>query len=335
MPGPINLLFTSAGRRVELLRAFRSAYRALGLEGRIVVTDIDPLAPAARVADRLCLVPRIDSPEYAPALADLCARERIAAVFPLHDLDIPTLAQHRDRLQDTGARFAVVPAAAAALVTDKWNTVGFFRRLGLSTPASWLPDDPALERAGYPLYLKPRCGSAGIGAFRITDRRELDFYRETVRDALVQEYLPGPEITCDVICDLDGEPLAVVQRQRIETRAGEVAKAVTVYDPQIADACVRAARALPAAGPITVQCMLKDGSPRFTEINARFGGGVPLGIAAGVDSPRWLLARLAGLPIDIPPLGTYVRGMYMTRYDDSFFLTQTEYEALGRGHLRS
>lgn len=335
MPLPVNLLFTSAGRRVELLRAFRNAYRALGLEGRIVVTDIDPLAPAAQVADRLCLVPRIGSPEYIPTLAEICRRERIAAMFPLHDLDIPALAHQRTSLQETGARVAVVPAEAAALVTDKWNTIGFFRRLGLPTPASWLADDPALEHAGYPLYLKPRCGSAGIGACRVTGQRELDFYRETVSDALVQEYLPGPEITCDVICDLDGEPLAVVQRQRIETRAGEVAKAMTVYDTKIADACTRIARALPAVGPVTVQCILKDGTPYFTEINARFGGGVPLGIAAGVDSPRWLLARLAGLPVDIPTLGTYVRGMYMTRYDDSFFLTHAEYEALGHSHLRS
>ena len=79
--------------------------------------------------------------------------------------------------------------------------------------------------------------------------------------------------------------------------------------------------------------MLKDGSPHFTEINARFGGGLPLGIAAGADSPRWLLARLAGLSVDIPPLGTYAQGLYMTRYDDSFFLTQDEHERLGRDRL--
>ncbi len=41
----VNLLFTSAGRRVELLRAFRRAYEALGIGGSITITDIDPLAP--------------------------------------------------------------------------------------------------------------------------------------------------------------------------------------------------------------------------------------------------------------------------------------------------
>ena len=47
----MNLLFLSGGRRVELLRAFRRAYEAEGMEGRIVAADMEPLAPALRVAD--------------------------------------------------------------------------------------------------------------------------------------------------------------------------------------------------------------------------------------------------------------------------------------------
>lgn len=333
MTAPLNILFTSAGRRVELVRAFRRAYQALGLDGRIVVTDIDPLAPTAQLADRFCLVPRINTPDYIPTLVEICRRERIAAVFPLHDHDIPVLAQHRIALEEADARLAMVSAKAAALTTDKWKTVEFFHAVGLAVPTTWLPDDPALDRAAYPLFIKPRCGSAGAGNFRIAGPRELAFFREFVANALVQEYLPGPEITSDVVCDLRGEVLTVVQRRRIEARSGEVAKAVTVCHPEITDACVRIAKALPAVGPITVQCMLKNDVPHFTEINARFGGGLPLGIAAGADSPRWLLARLAGLSVDIPPLGTYAQGLYMTRYDDSFFLTRDEHERLGRHRL--
>ena len=121
-------------------------------------------------------------------------------------------------------------------------------------------------------------------------------------------------------CSLSGEVLAGVSRQRIEVRWGEVAKGVTVHDPAIVEDCVRVAQALEAIGPITVQCMLKDSEPYFTEINARFGGGLPLGIAAGVDSPALYLAEAAGLPLDIPPLGISQTGLYLTRFDDSFFV---------------
>ncbi len=329
----VNTLFTSVGRRVELLRAFRRAYQALGLGGRIVAVDIDPLAPALNEADRPCVVPTLDSPGYVPTLINLCQEEKIDLVFPLIDPDIPVLAAQAPRIEATGARVAVVSPQASALTTDKWLTHAFLEDLGLPGPRSWLPQDLDLQRAPYPLFIKPRRGSAGRNAFQVNDPQELSALLGLVPEPIIQERLPGPEITSDVICDLEGEVLAVVSRQRLEVRWGEVAKGKTVFDPAIIEGCLAIARALPAKGPITVQCMIKAGRPRFTEINARFGGGAPLGFAAGVDSPRWLLARTAGLAVDIPPLGSYQTGLYMTRFDDSFFLTEAEREQMAGRRL--
>lgn len=338
---PVNVLFTSAGRRVELLAAFRRAYDALGLAGHIVAVDIDPLAPALQVADRSFIVPRLRAPGYIPALVKICRREQVSLVFPLIDPDIPVLAAQRKALEVTGARLAVVSPQAAETTADKWLTQQFFRSLDLPTPLSWLPEQlsdagaarsPAFSEKPdfFPVFIKPRRGSAAQHTFKVNDAAELAFFSRYVPDPVVQEFLPGPEITCDVVCDLDGTLLGVCQRQRIEVRWGEVAKGVTVADPAILDACARIAAALPAVGPITVQCMLKDGMPHFTEINARCGGGLPLAIAAGVDAPRWLLARAAGLPVDIPPLGQYQVGLAMTRFDDSFFLDEAARERFAR-----
>ena len=87
----LNLLFTSVGRRVELLRAFHRAYRDLGREGYIVATDIDPLAPALQEADRPYIVPRLRDPAYMPALVEICRRESIGLVFPLIDPELSNL----------------------------------------------------------------------------------------------------------------------------------------------------------------------------------------------------------------------------------------------------
>jgi len=329
----MNFLFTSVGRRVELLRAFKHAYASLGLRGNVVALDIDPLAPALRSADRQYIVPRLSDPDYIATLLEICCREAVSQVFPLIDPDIPFLAAHRVEIEATGARLAVVSPEAATICDDKWLTWQFFRRLDLQVPASWLPEqlDPVMVQ--YPVFIKPRRGSAAQHTFKVHTARELEFFCGYVPEPIIQEYLPGPEVTTDVLCDLDGNVLAVVSRQRIEVRWGEVSKGVTVYNPEINAACVKVAHALPAVGPITVQCMFQNGRPYFTEINARLGGGAPLAIAAGVDFPRWLLARASGLPIDIPPLGTYQVGLYLTRFDESAFLTQAEYDHLASRHL--
>jgi carbamoyl-phosphate synthase large subunit len=321
----IHVLFTSVGRRVELLRAFRRAYAELGLRGNIIAVDVDPLAPALQEADRPYIVPPLSEPSYIPTLVEICRRERVHLIFPLIDPDIPVLARHRRQLEATGARVVVVSEEAAAVAADKWRTYEFFRRWNIPTPRCWLPEHIHPADLEYPIFIKPRFGSAGRQAFKVRNRRELEFFIDYVPEPILQEYLPGPEITSDVICDFEGNVLAVVSRQRIEVRWGEVAKGKTVYDPEILRHCVAVAKALNAIGPITVQCMLRDGRPCFTEINARFGGGVPLGIAAGVPAPHWFLALAAGLPIEVPPLGAYRVGLYLTRFDDSFFLTEEDY----------
>ena len=167
----------------------------------------------------------------------------------------------------------------------------------------------------------------------VRNEKELSFFTEYVPNAIVQEYLSGPEITSDVICDLDGDILAVVSRQRIQTRAGEVSKGVTVFDECIDHDCRRIAKNLPAVGPITVQCIMKNGTPHYTEINPRFGGGVPLAIAAGVDAPALLLARIAGVDLQMPQAGEYRTDLYLTRYDDSFIISEKKRDSLASRHL--
>jgi carbamoyl-phosphate synthase large subunit len=326
----LNVLFTSVGRRVELLRAFRQAYADLGLSGNIVAVDIDPLAPALQEADRPYIVPRLSEPNYIPTLVEICRRERIHLIFPLIDPDIPVLARHRQVLESTGARVVVVPEESANIAADKWLTYQFFLKLGIPTPRSWLPEQICSAELEYPVFIKPRFGSAGKQTFKIHNKHELIFFIDYVPDPIVQEYLPGPEITNDVICDFEGNVLAVVSRQRIEVRWGEVVKGKTIYDPEIIQHCITIAKGLKAIGPITVQCILRDSKPYFTEINARFGGGAPLGIAAGVRSPHWFLALAAGLPLEVPPLGSYKVGLYLTRFDDSFFLSEDDHARIAR-----
>lgn len=317
----MNVLFVSVGRRVELVRAFRRAFLELELDGVMTGVDADPLAPALQVVDRAHLVPRITSPDFVPALLDVCRQEHVDLVFPLTDRDVPVLAANREAIASTGADAVVVDVAAAEIAGDKWWTYEWFMALGVPCPRTWLPGHLDPGRASYPLFVKPRRGSASAGCFKVKNARELRFFLEYVTDPIVQEWLPGPEITNDVLCDTHGEFLGTVSRQRIEARSGEVAKGVTVYDHGIAEQCRRIAVALRARGPITVQGLWNGNRFGFTEINARFGGGVPLGIAAGANLPCWLLARAAGVVTNLPPAMQYRTNVHLTRFDESFFIT--------------
>lgn len=329
----VNLLFPSVGRRVELIRAFRRAYDELSFSGAIIGVDIDPLAPALNEVEHAYLVPPTANGEWVSTLRDLCVRHDIGLIVPSVDRDIPVLAEHRHELEATGARLLLVPDEAVEISADKLLTYRFFRELGIPTPSSWLPEEARDAVSRFPAMVKPRFGSAGEGVVAVHNRSELEFFLRYVPDAIVQEFLPGPEITNDVFSGLDREVLSVVSRQRIEVRSGEVAKGKTIFNPQITHHCVTIAEGLHSVGPITVQCMLKDGQPYFTEVNPRFGGGVTLGIAAGVPSPRWLLELAAGGRVIAPPLGTYSKDLYLSRFDQSLLMTAAERSRVASNRL--
>ncbi|MDB4372200.1 ATP-grasp domain-containing protein [Mariniblastus sp.] len=302
------------------MRAFRKSILDLKLKCEILATDIDGLAPAIQEIDRHFLICKNTDPQFIPSLLEICKNEKVSVVFPLIDPDIPILANAAEQFNAIGVRVAVVNSRAAEISADKWKTFDFFNQLNLPTPVSWLPDRPPETKPTFPFFIKPRRGSAATNTFQVRNQDELDFLKKYVPDPIIQEHLPGPEITSDIICDFDGRVLAVVSRQRIAVRGGEVVKGVTLHNPTIDQACHKIAAALPACGPITAQCMMKNGTPHFIEINARMGGGLPLGIAAGVRIPEILLQVAAGQNVTPIEPGAYEIGLQMTRFDDSFFI---------------
>jgi carbamoyl-phosphate synthase large subunit len=101
-------------------------------------------------------------------------------------------------------------------------------------------------------------------------------------------------------------------------RGGEVARGVTINDPDIAAVVAGLVHHLNPTGPVTVQGMYDGGTFKVTECNARMGGGLPLAVAAGVPVADLLARSWAGEHVE--PVSTYATGVVMARFDDSFFV---------------
>jgi carbamoyl-phosphate synthase large subunit len=330
MAKKVNILLTSVGRRMELVRAFKQAYSMLGVNGDLVAVDCSPLAPALYETPIPYVVPRLDHPDYIPTLARICERHQIDAVFPLIDPDIGSLSANQQVFSILGTKLAVVDMKGVGIVRDKFKTAAFFLNLGLKTPASWAPKE-RLGKYQFPVFIKPRDGSSSKYTFKVESAKHLEFFETYVPDPIIQEFIDGPEITVDVLNDMDGKFITSVARRRIEVRSGEVLKGVTVFNQQINDDCRKISESLAAPGPITVQCMIQGDEIYYTEINARFGGGAPLGIASGVHYPAIILSRLAGLPMKQLEPGRYKQGLFVSRFDDAIFIDeQKRVEMAGR-----
>jgi carbamoyl-phosphate synthase large subunit len=313
-----NVLFTAAGRRTSLVRAFLDEVRMRG--GRTFAGDVDPLAPALFLADEAVRLLSTEHPDYVADVIGIVGRLRIGLIVPTIDPDLLILARQRVALRSIGCTVAVSDESFVGIASDKWATVAAFRAQGIAVPASWLPDD---RRTGLPerVFVKPRRGSASRDTHDVA-RRHLSSILPQVDDPIIQEVLGGAEITIDALLDLDGRPIHYVPRRRIRTLAGESIEGVTLDHDRDLEAWIERlleiCGSLGAAGPLCLQAFLTERGPVLSEVNARFGGGFPLGLAAGAAHAAWLLDMAHD--IHVPSrLGDYEAGLYMTRYHVEIF----------------
>ncbi len=319
----MNILFSSAGRRVGLMRCFREALAELGLEGHMVAADAAPHAPAAQFADRAHLVPRCTERGFVAALLELCRRERIDVVVPTIDTELPVYAEHRAELAAAGVHVACSGQRAVEIAADKRLTHAWLRRRGFPVVRQTSLEQAFVEANewSFPVVVKPAGGSASAGLREIARPAELLALRPNADDLIVEEMAGGAEHTVHVYVDRRGRCLCAAPCRRLEVRAGEVSKGLTVKRRPLMELARAIAETLPgASGPLNIQIFEDvDGSMRVIEINARFGGGYPLAHQAGARFAHWILEEAKGRTPQ-PAFDQWQDDLAMLRFDEAVFL---------------
>ena len=317
----IRILFTSVGRRVELMQAYRKAASELNANVLIYGADIVDNAPALFFCDRKVIVPKIRETNYIPELLRICKEEKINALIPTIDTDLLILAKNKGKFKAVGTEVLVANEDKVALCRDKRFTADYFIKCGLKSP---VPVDDYTKYSGFfPAFIKPKDGSSSINAYKVHNADELKSYASMIDDYIVQPFIEGTEFTIDAFCDFDGNPIYITPRERIAVRSGEVLKTRIAQDDTMIAECKQLLADFKPAGAITVQLIKQKetGDNYYIEINPRYGGGAPLSIKAGADSAKACIRILMGEKLAYLPKVAKDNAVY-SRFDQSVCVSE-------------
>lgn len=314
-----NILILSAGRRVELVEAFKSELKSRGLNWIVFATDMKPeLSAACQVADQYLKAPRVSDPGYIDFLLEFCKSKSIYLIIPTIDTELLLLAQHQERFHSLGINLIVSDVLFVQQCRDKRLTAALFDRLNIATPEIF--DRSSIK---FPCFVKPYDGSCSVGASPLFSREMLTDDMLADPKMMFMEMIDDSyeEYTVDAYYDRNGTLRCFVPRLRIEVRAGEVNKGVTRRNHVYRYLEDKLQKLSGARGCITLQLFNKPNTDQYAalEINPRFGGGFPLSFSAGANYPGWLIDEyLLGQEIDFKD--DWESDLMMLRYDAKVLL---------------
>jgi len=313
----VKVLFVGGGRRVELAQQFKSRGHTID------AYELNQYVPIATEAENVIEGYSWDDPRFSEHL--LSIEKDYDLILPLHDGAVEAMSATRSKAAtatDWGRlfqKFCVSNKEAVAVSCDKTVLAEELRMFG------WYPK-PKLFK---PAIIKPAKGFSSKGI-----RRSRCWLGFTPKNHVVQRFIPGgKEYTVDCYFDFQSKLVDWVPRRRLEVVGGEVTKSITVaQNVEIYRILWRLERSYCFRGPVTVQVIeeeQKDGTKKFflMEVNARFGGGATLSIAAGFDMIKLLELECERKEIITEYEREWREGVYLTRsYRDAVFDMSIEQE---------
>ena len=164
-----NILVTSAGRRVSLVKAFKDSSKLLKTNSKVFITDLDPkTSPASYFADDSFKIGFFNDPNYIDCLLKICLNNKISIVIPTLDTELILLTNAKSVFKVNGIDIIISDLKLIKILRDKITTNTFFNSLKIKTPIIFNKDNMK-----FPVFLKPLNGSNSRGIYKAENINEI------------------------------------------------------------------------------------------------------------------------------------------------------------------
>ena len=273
-------------------------------------------SPALQTANKSTITPLIYDDNYIPFILNYCKENKISAIIPLFDIDLPILAKNKKIFNKEGIEVIVSNFKVTQVCNDKYQSYKFLKKCNIVTPKTFLSKKKVLNAIknnllSFPLILKPRWGTGSICIYQANSKEELEIFYYKIskeiqntylkyeskldkeKSIIIQEKIIGKEYGLDVINDLDKNYVATLVKKKIAMRSGETDHAITEDNPLMRDLGNFISKNLRHISILDVDVIwTEDGIPVVLEMNCRFGGHYPFSHLAGANIPlaivKWL-----------------------------------------------
>ncbi len=124
----MNILITSAGRRVELVQEFIEKAKLLSQSCEVFTSDLNPsLSAACQVSDRSFKSPKVTDASYPDFLLKICKDNNITLIVPTIDTELLVLSEIKQAFHEEGISIISCATEFVLSCRDKRRTSELFK----------------------------------------------------------------------------------------------------------------------------------------------------------------------------------------------------------------
>ncbi len=270
----MNVLILSAGGPAGY--GVIKSLKDMCFDGRIISVDVDELAVGFYMSDECYVVPSTNNKKYIEEIYKIVNKENIDLIIPTGP-DVEPISKNAHLFE---GKLFMSDYETIINCHNKWK---FYNKCKGKFPLPKTFKGEYGDLRDY-VFKRPISGSGSRGCKKINITDSSSWKEFPIPNMIYSEYLSGQEYTIDVLCDMDSNPLVVIPRKRLQTKAGISSKGEIIKDDFIEKACFDMCKFLKLKGPVCLQMKDdKNGNPKFIEVNPRFGGGTYFTTLAGVN----------------------------------------------------
>jgi len=246
--------------------------------------------------------PEDQTQKFVDFLLDYLRNGKIDVLLPMDDTMAETISMNKAAFEKETC-LLIPDYDLFKVARDKGLTIRYARENNIPHPEAYDYSRVREKEVRFPLIIKPRISTAGMGIRIAHDMKELDYYYGEVSkvypDPIIQEVIPnsGGHLQANLLFDNESAVKACCVKRKIRQyplTGGPSTFFRTEYNKEIESKAIEILSVLKWIGPAEVEFMIdpRDEQPKIMEINPRLSATLPLSYYAGVDFPD-LMVRCA------------------------------------------
>ncbi len=263
----------------------------------------------SRYVDRLFFSEhKMYSVDYLQDVIQIVKNEAIDLILPASEMGFKFVSKFRDELVKYCPLAALPSHDSLDIAFDKGKLGKFLQEQKIHTPKTvFVSDFLQGIKLNYPILFKPVVGSGGKGIQKFNSSEEIKLpnnYDSFPENYVVQEYITGYDIDCNVLCS-EGKILAHTVQQPLGIEQGfspKIDKLKFVHDATVLEVVQQAMSSLKWSGitHLDLRYCSKTGKLYIIEMNPRFWQSLMGSLVAGVNFPY--LLYLLSSNVDFQPI---------------------------------